>query len=58
VAGAVATPCPDVGECWRGLPAMFGGIGGALAGLITGGIVGSFVEHEEWTLVALPPRSE
>jgi len=37
---------------------MFGGIGGALAGLITGGIVGSFVEHEEWTLVALPPRSE
>jgi len=56
-AGALSTPCPQSGECWKGLAALVGGIGGAAVGLVTGTIGGFAVGHYEWQYVALPPRS-
>jgi hypothetical protein len=54
---ALANQCPHGGsECMTSLAAFFGGIGGGILGLVSGTIIGSLVRHEEWTLVALPPR--
>jgi hypothetical protein len=55
---ALANQCPHQGsECVTSLAAFFGGVGGGLLGLVSGTFIGSLVRHEDWTLVALPPRN-
>ena len=57
VAGAISSPCSAQSECMEGFAVVGGGVGGAVLGLVSGGVIGSFVRYEDWSLVALPPRS-